>query len=88
MLAIQSVELPEELLSQPCTDQSRLQPYLPASPLDLVRDGNYQTDIDIMIGVNEDDGLLISEYFIPAPSLYDVVRCQRNEDSKSHSLFD
>ena len=26
-----------------------------------------------MLGVNEDDGLLISEYFIPAPSLYEVL---------------
>ena len=38
-----------------------------------MRSGHYQVDIDIMLGVNEDDGLLISEYFIPAPSLYDVL---------------
>ena len=73
VVAVQSLDLPEELLSQPCIDQAQSSPALAANPLDLVRSGNYQADIDIMLGVNEDDGLLISEYFIPAPSLYDVL---------------
>ena len=73
VLAIQSVELPEELLSEPCIDRSQTRPYLPSNPLDLVKTGSYQTDVDLMLGFNEDDGLLISEYFLPAPSLYDVI---------------
>ena len=64
----------KEIISQPCIDKSQSLSYLPANPLDLVMEGNYQTDIDIMLGFNEDDGLLISEYFIPAPSLYDVLK--------------
>ena len=69
-----SVEVPEELLSQPCVDSAQPRPYLAASPLELVQEGRYHTEADLMLGFNEDDGLLISEYFLPAPSLYDVVR--------------
>ena len=42
MYAIQSLDLPMELISQPAVDLTTSPaPYLPANPLDLLRTGEY-----------------------------------------------
>lgn len=72
--AIQNVEVPEELISQPSIDTSLENSYLSENPLDLIKKGDYYTDIDIMLGFNEDDGMLITQFFIPAPDIYGVLK--------------
>ena len=74
VLAIQNLDLAEELISQPSIDSLNPSPYLPENPLDLLQNGNYHTDIDVMLGFNEDDGFLITQFFKVAPSLFDLVK--------------
>ena len=74
MFQIQSADLPEELISQPAIDISQPHPYLPYNPLLMVQNGQYQTDVDLMLGFNEDEGILITQFFMAAPSLYDVLK--------------
>ena len=63
-----------ELISQPSVDTSLSNPYLPISPLDCLESGNYLKDVEIMLGYNEDDGVLITQFFVSAPSLYDFLK--------------
>ena len=72
--AIQNLDILEELISQPNIDESLSDSYLPLNPIDAIKTGNYQTDIDVMIGFNEDDGLLITQFFLPAPDIYEVLK--------------
>ena len=74
VLAIQNLDLAEELISQPSIDSLNPSPYLPDNPLDLLQIGKYHTDIDVMLGFNEDDGFLVTQFFKVAPSLFDLVR--------------
>merc|ERR1719369_1058272 len=74
VFSIQSVELPMELMSQPSIDKTHSpSPYLQENPLDLVKSGHYNTEVDLMLGFNEDDGMLISQFFLQAPDLYKVL---------------
>ena len=50
------------------------EPFLPMSPMEALRTGNYQTDIPVMIGTNEDDGLILTTPLQTDPSLYLLYR--------------
>jgi len=50
------------------------EPFLPMSPMDALRSGNYMTDIQVMIGTNEDDGLILTTPLKTDPSLYLLYR--------------
>jgi len=70
-----ATELPTELMSQPCLDGDlAAAPFLPLHPIAAVKYGQHAKEVDIMVGFNEDEGLLITEFFLQAPHLYDVVR--------------
>jgi len=49
-------------------------PFLPLSPMDALRSGNYQTGIPVIIGSNEDDGLILTTPLTTDPSLYILYR--------------
>merc|ERR1711988_724654 len=57
-------------MSQPSIDQE----YLPREPLDIMREGDYSTEVDILIGFNEDEALIGTQIMLPAPDLFGVVR--------------
>jgi len=70
-----ATELPTELMSQPCLDGDlAANPFLPLHPIAAVKYGQHAKEVDVMVGFNEDEGLMISEFFLQAPHLYDVVR--------------
>ena len=72
--AIQNMEVPMELMSQPSIDKDHSpHPYLPEDPLTLVKSGQYHTGVDLLLGFNEDEGILISQFFLQAPDLYNVL---------------
>ena len=50
------------------------EPFLPMSPMEALRTGNYQTNIPVMIGTNEDDGLILTTPLQTDPSLYLLYR--------------
>ena len=50
--SIYSVEFANELMSHPSIDLNHSdQPYLTAEPLELVSNGQYHTDVDVLIGI-------------------------------------
>ena len=59
---------------RPSVDSSRSSPYLPHNPLDLSTSGEYLTDIDVMLGFTEDDGMLITQFLLAYPTLYNVLK--------------
>ena len=59
---------------RPSVDSSRASPYLPHNPLDLSTSGEYLTDIDVMLGFTEDDGMLITQFLLAYPTLYNVLK--------------
>ena len=62
-------------MSQPSIDREHSpNPYLPEDPLTLVKSGQYNTEVDLLLGFNEDEGILISQFFLQAPDLYNVLK--------------
>ena len=59
---------------RPSVDSSRTSPYLLHNPLDLSTSREYLTDIDVMLGFTEDDGMLITQFLLAYPTLYNVLR--------------
>ena len=53
---------------RPSDDSSRASPYLSHNPLDLSTSG------DVMLGFTEDDGMLITQFLLAYPTLYNVLR--------------
>jgi len=49
-------------------------PFLPMSPMEALRTGNYQTDLPVLVGSNEDDGLILTTVLKTDPSLYLLYR--------------
>ena len=50
------------------------EPFLPMSPMDALTSGHYATGVPVMIGTNEDDGLILSTPLLTDPSLYVLYR--------------
>jgi len=50
------------------------EPFMPMSPMEALRTGNYQKGVSVMIGTNEDDGLILTTPLKTDPSLYLLYR--------------
>ena len=70
-----ALEYANELMTHPSVDAGNTdQPYMPRSPEEVISSGDYDTDLDIMIGFTEDESLIGTQIFIPAPDLFAVLR--------------
>jgi len=49
-------------------------PFLPMSPMEALRTLNYQTDIPVLIGYNENDGLILTTPLVTDSSFYYLYR--------------
>ena len=47
---------------------------LPMSPMEALRTGRYHQNVSVMIGTNEDDGLILTTALTTDPSLYILYR--------------
>ena len=75
VLSILTTEYLNELSSHPSVDHDHVtEPYLPYEPEQIMSSGDYPHDIDIMIGVVEDESLIGTQILIPAPDLFGVMR--------------
>ena len=45
-------------------------PYMPESPEVVFKNGNYDKSVDILLGANQDEGLLVTQLFLGLPSLF------------------
>ena len=70
-----ALELANELMAHPSIDGGHTdQPYMATSPEEVISTGHYDTNLDIMIGVTEDESLIGTQIFLPAPDLFAVIR--------------
>ena len=75
MINLLALEYANELMTHPSIDGSHTdQPYMPRSPEEVISSGDYDTDLDIMIGFTEDESLIGTQIFLPAPDLFAVLR--------------
>ena len=75
MINLLALEYANELMTHPSVDQGNTdQPYMPRSPEEAITSGDYDTELDIMIGFTEDESLIGTQIFIPAPDLFAVIR--------------
>jgi len=51
-----------------------LNPFLPMSPMEALRTGNYNKNVTVIIGSNEDDGLILTTPLTTDPALYILYR--------------
>ena len=49
-------------------------PFLPMSPMEALRTLNYHTDIPVLIGYNENDGLILTTPLVTDSSFYYLYR--------------
>jgi len=64
-----------ELMAYPSIDAEHIDPpYLPDKPINIMSRGDYAKDLDIMIGFVEDESLIGTQIFLPAPDLFGVVK--------------
>jgi len=71
---VMTMDIRNELLSQPVVDGpfSR-DPFLPEDPKALIRDGKYNSDIEILLGFNEEEGHMVTSIFEAFPLLYSAM---------------
>ena len=50
------------------------EPFMPMSPMEALRSGNYLKDVTVMVGTNEDDGLILTTPLVTDPSFYTLYR--------------
>ena len=76
VISLLAVDLVNQLMSHPSIDLGHTgdQAYLPHEPLYLMTDGDYATDVDILIGFDEDESIIGTQIFLPAPDLFIVAR--------------
>ena len=75
MINLLALELANELMAHPSIDGGHTdQPYMATSPEEVISTGHYDTNLDIMIGVTEDESLIGTQIFLPAPDLFAVIR--------------
>ena len=76
VFSLLAVDLVNQLMSHPSIDLGHMgqQAYLPREPLYLITDGDYASEVDIMIGFDEDESICGTQIFLPAPDLFTVVR--------------
>jgi len=75
ILALLSMEIVNELMTQPCIDGGHTtQPYLPLEPEVAITTGQYASDVDILLGSVANETLIGTEFFLAAPDLFGVLR--------------
>ena len=76
VFSLLAVDLVNQLMSHPSIDRGHTgdQAYLPREPQYLLADGDYATDVDILLGFDEDESLIGTQIFLAAPDLFNVVR--------------
>ena len=76
VLSLLAVDLVNQLMSHPSIDRGHTgdQAYLPREPQYLMADGDYATDVDILLGFDENESVIGTQIFLPAPDLFIVVR--------------
>ena len=50
------------------------EPFMPMSPMDALKSGSYNQDVDVLIGTNLNDGLILTTPLYTTPSLYFLYR--------------
>ena len=61
-LALMSAELDNGVISQPVIDwEYATNPFLPQDPLAALENGEFSTDVEVLLGTNHDEGLLITQ---------------------------
>ena len=70
MGSLMTVDFVNQLMSHPSIDQT----YLPREPRDIMTEGDYATDVDILIGFDEDEAMVGTQILLPAPDLFVVLR--------------
>ena len=58
------------------------EPFLPMSPMEALRTSNYHTDVPVLIGYNENDGLILTTPLVTDSSLYFLYRSALTNFSK------
>ena len=68
------MDVRNELLSQPVVDGSfTSDPFLPKDPKIMIREGQYNHDVDILLGFNEEEGHMVTSVFEAFPLLYSAM---------------
>ncbi|XP_023321978.1 liver carboxylesterase 1 isoform X2 [Eurytemora carolleeae] len=71
---IMSMDVRNEFLSQPVVDGNFSDsPFLPAEPKDLIKLGKYDRDVDVLLGFNRQEGLMVTSLFKDYPLLYTAM---------------
>lgn len=71
---IMSMDVRNEFLSQPVVDGNFSDtPFLPLKPKDMIQLGDYDRDVDILLGFNSQEGLMVTSLFKDFPLLYTAM---------------
>ena len=75
VVSLLAVDFVNELMSHPSVDSDHTSdPYLPMDPLEAIMSGEYAKDVDVMIGFDEDEALIGTEWLYAAPDLFGVAK--------------
>lgn len=71
---VMTMDVRNELLSQPVVDGAfTSDPFLPRDPKELIREGKYNDDVEILLGFNEEEGHMVTSVFEAFPLLYSAM---------------
>ena len=63
--SLQAAELDNGIISQPVIDwEFAADPFLPRDPLQALEEGEFATDVEILLGTNSHEGLLLTEVIL------------------------
>ena len=69
-----TMDIRNELFSQPVVDgHFTSDPFLPDDPKQLIKDGRYHQDVEILLGFNEEEGRMVTTIFEAFPLLYSAM---------------
>ena len=62
-LALLEMELADGIISQPVIDSDfSANPFFPKDPLEILENGEFTTDVEILMGSNNNEGILLTEF--------------------------
>ena len=68
---LQAAELDNGVISQPAVDgEYASAPFLPVDPLEVLDKGDFVTDVEILLGTNSHEGLLITQIITELHTLF------------------
>ena len=71
---VMTMDIRNELFSQPVVDgHFTSDPFLPDDPKQLIREGKYHQDVEILLGFNEEEGHMVTSIFEAFPLLYSAM---------------